>query len=256
MSIILDALKKAEKARSQSDKNQDSSPEGSFVTDSQKSSFFRLEKKKPVVLLALALGVFIFFVYFSFIRKPAGPPVPKPTAAVSQKNTPQVKQQKIENPDTVRQEALSAFQQGDLNASQAHWERLTLLRPTDAEVYNNLGVVLKKMGNKQKARQTYRKALGLNPNYPEALNNLGVLLMEEQQNVEAQSLFNKAIQLKPGYGEAFFHLALLSEREGNYKQAINNYENFLKLSPDVDEKLQGQVEIRIAVLKADSKRVR
>jgi len=43
------------------------------------------------------------------------------------------------------------------------WERATLIDPTYASAYNNLGIAYEQQGNLDKARAAYEKALALEP---------------------------------------------------------------------------------------------
>ena len=47
------------------------------------------------------------------------------------------------------------------------------LQPGLAEAFNNLGIVLKKLGRVDEALSSYRDAVRLRPDYVEARNNLG-----------------------------------------------------------------------------------
>ncbi|MBI4411487.1 MAG: tetratricopeptide repeat protein [Deltaproteobacteria bacterium] len=258
MSIIHDALKKAEKDRSAETTKQRPAGENRLSGENP----FKIEDgasgrakagKLQVILLVVALGSLGGLVTWRFLPKPGGtnPAVqPKTTVAPPQKTSPLA-----ENPvsaEKLKEEALSAFDLGDFEKSRENWAKLVLVTPTDPEVYNNLGLVLKKLNRDKEAKEAYEKALGLNPTYPQALNNLGVLLMETGDRNQAKNHFEKAIRLNPSYGEAFFHLASVLENEGNKALAAKNYGKFLSLKPDIDQTLKAQVEIRIALLKAEA----
>lgn len=247
MSIILDALKKAEKERSPETK-ETPPPFQSLVV--KKRSPLNLGRNGRIALITAALLVAVgFLAYMRLFRKPFFSPSPQPVAVAPHLITPSKPTEDPNSPEGIEKEAFNAFQAGNLESSQALWEKLTLLKPTDPQVYNNLGVVFKKEGKKDEAREAYKKALSLNPDYPEALNNLGVIFMEEQSIDEAKELFNKASTQNPSYPEPYFHLALIAESLGDYQQAIGNYELFIKFSPNLDPQLKAQIETRVISLR-------
>ncbi len=242
MSLILDALKKAEKERVTP--NASTNQYDPFVKDTNKKNNVPL----LVVLIVIAL---LAFAYLKFFKKPTSAALQPKSINVSAPAlpTPPPPPPPTEDADAIRKKALSAFQEENFEGSKVLWEKLTLLTPTDPEVYNNLGVVLKKLENKEAAKEAYRKALDLKPDYAEALNNYGVVLMENQLIDQAKDFFSKAISLKPDYAEPYFHMALLSENIGNHKLAVSQYQKFLDASPSLSPKLKTQIEIRMATLK-------
>ena len=241
MSLILDALKKAEKDRN-------AAPNGAneynpFVPNSQK------KKSLVPVLLVLVVIAGAGYGYLKFFKKPDIPAnIPQPMALIA---TPAASQPLSQgnNPEALKEKALLAFSEGDYDASKEVWEKLTLLTPTDPEIYNNLGVVEKKRGDKEAAKKAYRKALDLKPDYAQALNNYGVVLMENQAYDQSRELFMKALEAKIDYAEPYFHLALLAESIGDNKQAIEQYQKFIDRSPDLNSKLKTEIEMRLASLK-------
>ncbi|MBI2340231.1 MAG: tetratricopeptide repeat protein [Deltaproteobacteria bacterium] len=277
MSIIHDALKKAEQERAT--KREQTGGAESQKPPAEYNPFggskppagpnpFKIDDAPPprtktsatqMILLVVLVGALGGFVYWRFFHKtsPGGAGKPKIAAAPETSSPKTVLPQKTAplpddatDAEKLRHDALTAYSLGDFEKSREGWDRLTLLAPTDSEVYNNLGLTLKKLSKTKEAKEAYEKALGLKPDYPQGLNNLGVLLMEGGDRVRARGLFERAVKLNPSYGEAFFHLAAVLENEGNGTLAVKNYEEFLRLKPDLDPTLKAQVEIRIAVLKA------
>lgn len=240
MSIILDALKKAQQERVQSGEKQKSHP-SNLVIATQKRPL------PPVIIIPViivCLAVLSVLIYVQFIKKPGAAASPKPIAA-----SPQAVQTEKEDSAATQKEALKLFAEGNFEGSRKIWEKLILSTPSNAEFHNNLGVVLKKLGNKEAAGRVYRQALEQNPDYPEALNNLGSLLMEDNREKEAVPLFTKAIRIKPDYAEPHFHLGMIMERGGDNEKAYQHYKRFLELSPDIPSALRGQIEMKIISLK-------
>lgn len=106
-------------------------------------------KKSPRNLTPILLGVLGvaagFLVYTRLLRKPAQEATPQPIAAIP--SVPQLQQQ---NPAKLKEEALQLYRENKLEDSLKIWEQLTLLLPTDAEIYNNLGLIRKKIGKEKR----------------------------------------------------------------------------------------------------------
>lgn len=231
MSLILDALKKAQKEQhSQTASNPLST--NPILQDRSPSS------KRTLFLLILVIMSFCLLLYTRTIKKPSATSVPQPITFPSASNDPKELQQK----------GLEFFQTGKFSEAKAVWEKLTLLLPTDAEVYNNLGLSFKKMDKKEEALQAYTQALALKKDYPEALNNLGTLLLEKGAFPEAKKSFESAIALSKDYADPHFNLAILFEQQGNLKQAASEYEKFLSLSSNTDPQLKKKLEQKIGRL--------
>ena len=227
MSLIHEALKKAEQ------EGQPSSKAEANLTNPI------LKAKKPPsrpIILFIVLGVSLaFLIYMRFFHKSPAVPAPTPLQAIDTLNLEQ-------NPAALKRIATQLFTEKKYEASLATWERLTLLLPTEPEVYNNMGLVLKKLKRREEAFQAYTKALALKENSPETLNNLGALYLAEGQREEAKKKFQEASDLAPEYPDPYFHLGLIAEQEGNARLAIQQYETFLKKSPSVDENLKARLE--------------
>lgn len=231
MSLILDALKKADKDRQQ-EEGKRLPPINPIISDRKRSS------KKTfllIILLILSVGLFATLRYF---KNPGSAAIPPPITQIQKPIQPQ-------NPEGLKNEAIRLFQENKLEESLIFWERLTMLLPTEAEIYNNQGLVLKKMGRREEARQAYKKGLALKEDYPEALNNMGVLLLSEGNKEEAKQYFQKAIQLKQNYPDPYFNLALVFEQEGNFKTAVKTYNDFLSRSPKVGEDLRQKIQKKL-----------
>lgn len=245
MSIIFEALKKAEK-----DRRQTGPADNPFVPVLDEPKKKRIRGLVPFFVL---LGI---IAAFAILKLPAFNAFKKPETITQPKHASDATDQKavqtlpIPNPEVIRTEAMDDFAQGRLEESLEKWSALADLLPQDATAHNNLGVVLKKMGENEKALSEYQKALALKPDYPEALNNTGILLMENSPG-EAILSFNKAIRTSPDYADPYFHLALLLEKNGQTGQAVEQYRRFLDLSPAIDPRLKGEIEMRILALKAE-----
>lgn len=232
MSLILDALKKAQQ-ESSPQTGQKNRPNNPIIPDKPPPS----SRRFLILVLGLVISIGVL-AWLRYLKKPAGPFVPQPIAAVDPNAMPQ-------DPAQIKARGIRLYQENKLSEAEVFFEKLTLVTPTDAEVYNNLGLVLKKSGRKEEAYQAYNRALALQKDYPEALNNLGVLLLEDGSRERAKTNFQKAISLNKDYADPHFNLALVFEQEGNVKQARQNYRDFLDISPSPDKTLKDKIEAKL-----------
>lgn len=256
MSIIIDALKKAEKDRSEKPlSTQDQppfSPKGKGGPPKNKKVSLRLIVPFLIIALMTMGGAW----YFKFYRNKPSPTVKNPikTKDPLVKKTPEKKpelQGELDPSQTAQ--AIELFEMGEISKSVQKWEEFKAMESNNPTVLNNYGLALKKSGKKQQAEKAYLKALEKNPNYPEALNNLGALYAETSLDLQAIEVFKKALTLKQDYPEPWFHLGFLYERQGNMEEALVAYKNFLTYSPLIHPQLKGQIEMRISILEFKKK---
>lgn len=234
MSLIFDALKKAEKDQ-QKNPNTPMKLPNPILQENRAGA-----QKRILILLVLFLISAGFLAYIRFFKKSSvtAQTLTTPIAAADKKGD-------SSDPNFLKEKATALAHDNKLEEAQIIWQKLTLLLPTDAEIYNNLGFVLKKMGKKEEAYQAYHQALALKKEYPEASNNLGVLLLEDGVRPAAKTEFQKAIGLTPNYADPHFNLALVLEQEGSPKEAANQYKTFLQLSPNLEEGFKKKIEAKI-----------
>ena len=88
------------------------------------------------------------------------------------------------------------------------------------------------MGENQKAKSCFQKAIQINPNYAGAYLNLGNVLKELGEYQQAKSLYQKAIAIDPKFSKANLNLGIIFEEFGEFQKAINYYEKALRFEPD------------------------
>jgi Flp pilus assembly protein TadD len=76
--------------------------------------------------------------------------------------------------------ALAAIDIGELELAEAHYRESLAIKP-EAAIYNDLGVVLERLGMPEDAATAYRKALELDPKSSAARANLDALLARSKQ---------------------------------------------------------------------------
>lgn len=243
MSIILDALRKAQQDRTRGLHKEGGT--GSIVIPTDKGKTPTLTS---ILIVVCCILVFSAAVYYFLLRpKNGGPQINlRPIAALPALPSSWAPKDR----EALLAEALRLYQEGNYKESALNWEKLSKVEPQDAEVANNLGLALKKSNDREGALKAYEKALQIDPNFPYALNNRAVLYMEEALWDKAEALLVRASEVQPDYAEPHLQLALIMEKKGMAEKAISHFKNFLDLNPAPPDKLKRQIELRMAILQA------
>jgi Flp pilus assembly protein TadD len=222
MSLIHEALKKAQ--------DKEKAPLGSGLTAFQESAGgggLKLSKRTIVlaVLVAVALG---FLVYKRFSKPSAPPPAPVPALATGAAGA--TSGNSAGDGLLMKRRAIEAFKTDDLDSALASITSAAQLNPTDPEIWNDKGLIEKKLGNIDGARGSYEEALKLKPDYPEVFNNLAMLELASGQPSQAREYLEKALTALPAYPEANFNMGVIYDKGGDKAQATNYYKRFLNVS--------------------------
>ncbi len=231
MSLLHEALKKAET------EPKGVAPETPFV-DREEASVVKSPSLRLTLLIALAVASLGFAGYLHF----------------SKNRSPGVVQAPVETPlglaggpgpEILARQAETSLQERRWQEAATLFGKLVILEPRNAEAYNNLGVSLKKIGQREKAHEQYKKALAIRADYPEATNNLGVLYLSEGKLADALNQFRRATELKPEYPEPYFHRAMIEEAWGKTEESRRDYQRYLELAKGVDPTLEKQIRQRL-----------
>jgi Tfp pilus assembly protein PilF len=82
----------------------------------------------------------------------------------------------------------------------------------DVNVYNRLGIALRRKGKFKEAIVEYKKALKVDPNDEVLYYNLGRVFMQDQNFMSARKAFNKALAVDPKFEDAKRMLEKLDEK--------------------------------------------
>jgi tetratricopeptide (TPR) repeat protein len=124
----------------------------------------------------------------------------------------------------------------EADGDPARWEeaieayrRVVALDPGYAAAWNNLGLLLHRLGKYAEARGSYEAALKQDPGCAEAAYNLGSL-DEDCGDVDAAvAEYRRAIGLSPDYADAHFNLAAALARAGRNAEAARHWQRYLEL---------------------------
>lgn len=120
----------------------------------------------------------------------------------------------------------------------ARWEeavdayrRVVAIDPAYAAAWNNLGLVLHRMGRYAEAEEAYARALDADPGCAEAAYNLGSLHEDRDDLDGAIARYRHALEITPDYADAHFNLAAALARAGRTEEAGPHWRRYLALDP-------------------------
>jgi len=268
MSVILDALKKAQNERKDVTRNLPYNPK----KKTQTSRWY------IYIVASLVFCVLIVFLLIPTPEKlarppiaevkvaqtppPASPPVPaekapevmQPPVPVTSHTTQQSDSQKaaIKYVKPVKEQkkiaaSLSRHKPGmkELQATEP-LQHITpqngskALATVDHEKINikfNEAVKETEKGNISGTKRLYQSILAEHPSHIEALNNLGVIAMKEGNTKEALFYFNKVLKYKKDYGKAYNNIGLLMMKDGQKNLAEEYFRKSIELGGGVDPSL-------------------
>jgi tetratricopeptide (TPR) repeat protein len=121
----------------------------------------------------------------------------------------------------------------------ARWEeaiegyrRVVAIDPTYAAAWNNLGLLLHRVGQHAEARTAYQTALEQDPRCCESAYNLGSLDEDEGRTDDAIAHYGHALALSPDYADAHFNLAAVLARAGRPGEAVAHWQRYLDLDAE------------------------
>jgi Flp pilus assembly protein TadD len=114
--------------------------------------------------------------------------------------------------------ALAAIDLGELELAEAHYRESLAIEPQPA-IYNDLGVVLERLGMPEDAADAYRKALALDPRSAAAHANLGSSLARSGQHAQAEKHLRAAVESSPDNAALHRQLAEVLARLGRSDEA-------------------------------------
>jgi tetratricopeptide (TPR) repeat protein len=109
------------------------------------------------------------------------------------------------------------------------YRRVVAIDPTYAAAWNNLGLLLHRVGQYREARAAYEAALKQDPRCCESAYNLGSLDEDEGRIEDAVGHYRRALDLSPDYADAHFNLAAVLARAGRPGDAVKHWQRYLEL---------------------------
>jgi tetratricopeptide (TPR) repeat protein len=189
-------------------------------------------------------------------HQPATPPQARPSApAVTGKTTSSQAAPRAHVGQLIAA-GQSALQNGNMEAARLAFSKAVQLDPSSSVAQNGLGLVEKRAGKLADAERHYLKAIRLDPSNAEAHNNLA--LVEGQQGETGRELveYTTALKLRPNYPECHLNYAIALDHLGRSAEAKVEYEKFLADVPPALSYLADQIRSHVSSLPSPQTGVR
>ena len=128
--------------------------------------------------------------------------------------------------------AVQHHQKNNLQVAEKLYKEILKTNPNHANTRNNLGSVLKELGESRKAISCFQKAIQIQPNHADAHYNLGNTFRELEESEKAIGCYEKAIQIQPNHADAHNNLGNAFRELEESKKAIGYYEKAIQINPN------------------------
>jgi tetratricopeptide (TPR) repeat protein len=117
----------------------------------------------------------------------------------------------------------------------ASYDRAISLRPNDAALFSNRGVVLKDMRRFDEALASFDRALAIEPRMAAAHSNRGNAYRALERYDEALESYGRALAIRPNDPRTIHNRGVALHRSGRFDEALANLDRAIALRPDFAE---------------------
>ncbi len=110
---------------------------------------------------------------------------------------------------------------GQHKEAKSNYQRTLKFLPGNADVLNNLGIVLHRLGEYKNAQESFLKALTINPDFTSAHNNLANSLIATQCYNDAIKHLLEVVRLKPQTDGIYTLLASTYNKNNELRKAVD-----------------------------------
>ena len=121
---------------------------------------------------------------------------------------------------------------GQFANANAHLQEGLKLQPRHFDLWNMIGITLRRLGRPNEAIQALDNAANLNPQNAAPLVNKANILLEQKRPVEAADLLGRLVRLNPKAHEFQRMLGNAYVQMGELQKAVVRFDTALQLKPD------------------------
>jgi type IV pilus assembly protein PilF len=121
---------------------------------------------------------------------------------------------------------------GEDDKAKPHYQKALVFNPQNSDVHNNYGQFLCRQKQWEEADKHFLEALK-NPIYrtPEIpYSNAGLCALHNKNFAKAETYLRKALQTNPKFPRALYQMAQLNYKQKNYRQARNYLERYTEIA--------------------------
>ena len=137
-----------------------------------------------------------------------------------------------ENPELFFNIASTYEKMGDADKALESYQKTTELKPDFYEAWLAIGDINGKKKSWAEAAAAMKKAIDLKATDPIVLFNYAVYAQNSGDVAAAESAYAKTLELDPTRAMAHYQLGLISVNKGEIEKAIASFEKFIELAPD------------------------
>ena len=120
---------------------------------------------------------------------------------------------------------------GEYEQAVAHFQKATVLDPTNDDAFRGLAGVYQKLNRPAEAEATFRKAINLRPQYWAGYSWLGAFYYDRGRYADAANMFKEVITLAPDNFRGYSNLGGIYVAMGQYQDAISALEKSVAIRP-------------------------
>jgi len=149
---------------------------------------------------------------------------------------------------------LLAGREGHTADAVKYFQEALRLSPDHLIALNNLGSAYRQAKQWDEARETYERALQLRPGDADANYGLGMVYAQKEDATRAFDYLQLALKARPAYPEALNNLGILYLRTQRRDEAVATFEECIRVAPDFDQAYLNLA--RVHVIEGDPEQAR
>lgn len=122
----------------------------------------------------------------------------------------------------VFQQAVAAFQAGDLPGAQRQVQALLAAQPRHPDGLHLAALISRQSGRPLEALAQFEASLAASPHQPVVLSNLGNLLRDLGRYGEAERRYRRAVELMPNFVDAWYQRGVLAMERHQFTEAVDH----------------------------------